>query len=190
MDHRSPCQQGKLVVISGPSGAGKSTVCTHLVKDPRVQMSISATTRAPRSGEVDGREYYFLAREEFERRIRAGEFIEHAEVFGNLYGTPRAPLEEAIRRGKVYLLDIDVQGATQLMKQYPDGTYIFLEPPDFDELSRRLGGRRTESAEQLSTRLGTAPKEMAVRDKYTHRVVNDDLNRAIAEIRRIIFDED
>lgn len=178
---------GKLVVISGPSGAGKTTVCNLLAEDPRVRRSISATTRAPRRGEVHGRDYYFLERDEMQSRIAEGGFVEHAEVFGQLYGTPRPPLEAALKKGKVFLLDIDVQGAQQLMAQYPDGIYIFLEPPDFDELSRRLDGRRTESVEQKSTRLGTAPKEMALRDRYTHRVVNDQLDRTVDEIRKIIF---
>lgn len=182
-------RRGKLVVISGPSGAGKSTVCSRLIKEPRVELSVSATTRASRPGEVDGRDYYFLSRDEFERRVQQGEFLEHAEVFGNLYGTPRRAVEEAIDQGKVVLLEIDVQGALQVMEKFPQGIFIFLEPPDVEELTRRLGNRRTETDEQMRRRLETAPREMAYRDRYTHRVVNDDLDRAVEEIRRIIFDE-
>jgi len=178
---------GKLVVISGPSGAGKSTVCSRLAEDTRVEMSVSATTRPPRRGEVNGQHYQFLSREQFEQGIRQGEFAEHAEVFGHLYGTPRQPLEHALRRGKVYLLDIDVQGAMQVMEQYPQGTYIFLEPPGYEELSERLDGRGTESEDQKATRLKAAASEMALRHRYTHRVVNDDLDRTIEELRRIVF---
>src|SRR5687768_7576813 len=122
---------GKMVVISGPSGSGKSTLCKRLLEDPRVTFSISATTRKPRPGEVDGRDYFFITPEDFRARIERGEFIEYAEVFGNLYGTLRAPMLKALAEGKVYLLEIDVQGANQLRALDEPGTYIFVAPPDF-----------------------------------------------------------
>jgi guanylate kinase len=130
-----------MAVISGPSGSGKSTICKRLLEDPRVVFSISATTRKRREGEVDGRDYHFLAREEFKRRVENGDFIEHAEVYGNMYGTLRAPMESALVEGKVYLLEIDVQGANQLRALGVPGTYIFIAPPDFEELRRRLAAR-------------------------------------------------
>jgi guanylate kinase len=175
-----------MLVISGPSGAGKSTICKRLLQDPRVVFSVSATTRKPRPGEVDGRDYHFLSVEEFRRRIEQGEFLEHAEVYGNLYGTLRAPMQAALAAGKVYLLEIDVQGANQLRALGEQGVYVFIAPPDFEELRKRLRGRGTESPEVLERRLHKAEDEWLERDKYHYIVVNDDLDRAVAEVRRIV----
>jgi guanylate kinase len=181
--------RGRMVVISGPSGSGKSTICKRLLEDPRVVFSVSATTRRMRPGEVDGRDYHFLSVEEFKRRIARGEFIEHAEVYGNLYGTLRAPLEQAIEQGRLYLLEIDVQGALQLKALGEPGIHIFVAPPDFEELRRRLVKRDTETPEMLDRRLHKAEDEYRERVKYDHVVVNDDLDRAVKEIREIIARE-
>jgi guanylate kinase len=174
-----------MLVVSGPSGSGKSTICKRLLQDPRVVFSVSATTRKPRPGEVDGRDYHFLSADEFRARIAKGAFIEHAEVFGNLYGTLREPMEAAKARGQVYLLEIDVQGANQLRALGEEGVYIFIAPPDFEELKRRLSGRGTESPEVLQRRLHKAEDELRERHRYDHVVVNDELERAVTEVRRL-----
>jgi guanylate kinase len=175
-----------MAVVSGPSGAGKSTICKRLLRDPRVVFSVSATTRKKREGEVDGRDYHFLSRDDFKKRVEHGEFIEHAEVYGNMYGTLRAPMESALVEGKVYLLEIDVQGANQLRALGVPGTYIFIAPPDFEELRRRLAARGTETTEMLERRLHKAEDEWRERVRYDHVVVNDDLDRAVGEIRRML----
>jgi len=172
-----------MLLISGPSGSGKSTICDRLRADPRVVFSVSATTRAPRPGEVHGREYLFLTKEEFRRRIARGDFIEHAEVYGNMYGTLREPMEQAIAAGKVYLVEIDVQGALQLKALDVPGIYVFIAPPDFEVLRKRLVGRGTETPEALDRRLRKAEDEYRERVKYDHVVINDDLERAVAQVR-------
>ncbi len=178
-------REGSMLLISGPSGCGKSTICKRLLEDDDVVFSISATTRAPRPGEVDGTHYHFLSTDEFKARIRAGAFIEHAEVHGNMYGTLRAPMEEAIAEGKTYIVEIDVQGALQLKALDVEGIYVFVAPPDFEVLRQRLSGRGTETPEVLERRLKKAEDEYRERVKYDHIVVNDDLERAVAEIRKI-----
>jgi len=182
----STMRKGKMVVISGPSGSGKSTICKKLLLDPRVVFSVSATTRKMRPGEVDGRDYHFIAVDEFKRRVKNGEFIEHAEVFGNMYGTLRAPMETALAEGKMSLLEIDVQGALQLKALGEPGVYVFIAPPDFEELRRRLKNRGTESPEVLERRLHKAEDEYRERVKYDYVVVNDDLDRAVREVREKI----
>jgi guanylate kinase len=174
-----------MLLISGPSGTGKSTICRRLLEDPRVVFSISATTRDPRPGEVDGEHYHFMSREEFRTKVDAGAFLEYAEVYGNLYGTLRAPMEEAIAKGLVYLLEIDVQGALQLKALGVDGIYVFIAPPDDETLRRRLSDRGTETPEVLERRLKKAEDEMRERVKYDHVVVNDDLERAIEKVREL-----
>jgi len=178
-------ERGKMVLISGPSGCGKSTICKRIREDERVVFSVSATTRAMRLGEVDGRDYRFLDRSDFRRRVDAGEFIEFAEVYGNMYGTLRAPMEEALTAGKVYLVEIDVQGALQLKALGVEGIYVFIAPPSFEVLRERLSGRGTESPEVLERRLNKAEDEYRERVKYDHVIVNDDLETAIAEVRTI-----
>jgi guanylate kinase len=177
---------GQMLVISGPSGSGKTTICKRLLQDPRVVFSISATTRKMRPGEVDGRDYHFLPVEDFRAKVEAGEFIEWAEVFGNLYGTLRTPLRDALAKDQIYLLEIDVQGALQLKAIGEPGVYVFIAPPDFDELRRRLVARNTETSEVLERRLEKAHYEYQERAKYDHVVVNDDLERAVGEVRRIV----
>jgi guanylate kinase len=176
-------ERGKMLVISGPSGAGKSTVCRRLLLDPRVEFSVSATTRARREGEVDGRDYTFLTAEEFSERIQTGAFIEYAHVHGNLYGTLRSPMEEALAAGRYYLLEIDVQGALQIRDQKIPGIFIFVSPPDFEELRKRLVGRGTESPEVVERRLQKAQDEYRERVKYDHVVINDDLGTCVEEVR-------
>ncbi|MEM6672134.1 MAG: guanylate kinase [Planctomycetota bacterium] len=175
-----------MLLVSGPSGSGKSTICGRLLEDADVVFSVSATTREPRPGEVDGTHYHFLSPDEFKERIREGAFIEHAEVHGNMYGTLRGPMEEAIAAGKTYLVEIDVQGALQLKALDVDGIFVFVAPPDFEVLRQRLSGRGTEAPEVLERRLQKAEDEYRERVKYDHIVVNDDLDRAVAEIRRIV----
>lgn len=178
-------RKGTMLVISGPSGSGKTTICKSLLSDPRVRFSVSATTRAPRPGEVDGRDYHFVARERFKAMMAEGAFIEHAEVYGNMYGTLRKPMEEALARGEVYLLEIDVQGALQLKSLGEPGIYVFIAPPDFDELRRRLVARKTEAPDVLERRLKKAEDEWRERTQYDHVVVNDRVERAVGEIRAI-----
>lgn len=177
---------GRMLVISGPSGAGKSTICKRLLTDPRVEFSVSATTRKPRPGEVDGRDYQFLQPQDFRRMIAEGAFLEHAEVYGNLYGTLREPVRASLAKGNVYLLEIDVQGANQLRALGEPGLYVFIAPPDFEELRKRLVTRGTEAPEVLERRLHKAEDEWRERVNYDHIVVNDDLDRAVAEVRRLV----
>ena len=179
-------RRGQMVVISGPSGAGKSTICKLLLRDPRIVFSVSATTRKKRDGEIDGRDYHFLAREDFRARVERGEFIEWAEVYGNLYGTLRKPMEEALAGGRTYLLEIDVQGALQLKAIGEPGIYVFIAPPDFEVLRQRLQKRASETPEALERRLHKAEDEYRERVKYDHVVVNDDLDRAVKRVRELI----
>lgn len=181
--------KGKMVVISGPSGAGKSTVCRRILEDPSVEFSISGTTRERREGEVDGRDYYFLSADDFRKRVEDGAFIEHAHVHGNMYGTLRAPMETALEAGRIYLLEIDVQGALQMKGLGIPGMYIFISPPSFEELRKRLVGRNTETPEVLERRLAKAEDEYRERNQYDHIVVNDDLNHCISAIRELIGSE-
>ena len=174
-----------MVLISGPSVSCKSTIIQQLISDERVEFSVSATTRPIRDGEVSGKDYYFLTTKEFRAKVEEGAFIEYAEVYGNLYGTLRAPMEEAIAGGRVFLVEIDVQGALQLRALGEPGVYVFIAPPSFDELKRRLVGRGTESPEVLERRLKKAEDEYRERVKYDHVVINDDLERAVEEVRNL-----
>ncbi len=174
-----------MVLISGPSGCGKSTIIQRLLSCPEVEFSVSATTRPMREGEVDGVDYHFLSQDEFRSRVEAGAFIEWAEVYGNLYGTLRAPMESAIASGRVFLVEIDVQGALQLRALGEDGLFVFIAPPSFEELQKRLVGRGTEAPEVVERRLKKAEDEYRERVKYDHVVVNDDLDRAVAEVRSL-----
>lgn len=185
VDGQEVLTPGRMVLISGPSGCGKSTIIQRLVSDERVEFSVSATTRAKREGEVEGVDYHFLSKEEFRAKVEGGAFIEYAEVYGNLYGTLRAPMESAIAEGRIFLIEIDVQGALQLRALDEPGVYVFIAPPSFDELKRRLIGRGTESPEVLERRLKKAEDEYLERVKYDHVVINDDLDRAVGEVRAL-----
>jgi guanylate kinase len=174
-----------MVLISGPSGCGKSTIIQRLLSSPGVEFSVSATTRLMRGGEVDGVDYHFLSKGEFRSKVEEGAFIEWAEVYGNLYGTLRAPMEVAIDAGRVFLVEIDVQGALQLRALGEDGVFVFIAPPSFEELQKRLVGRGTEGPEVVERRLKKAEDEYRERVKYDHVVVNDDLDKAVAEVRSL-----
>ena len=176
---------GRMLVISGPSGCGKSTICRELLKDDRVVFSVSVTTRPIREGEVDGRDYLFMTPDAFRERAASGEFIEYAEVHGNMYGTLREPMNEALAKGNVYLVEIDVQGANQLKQQGIPGIYTFIAPPSFDVLRQRLEGRGTDAPDVIERRLKKAHDEYEERDKYDHIVVNEDLDRAVTEVRQL-----
>lgn len=175
---------GRVLVISGPSGSGKSTICRRLVSDPRVRFSVSSTTRPMRPGEVHGHDYHFVDKERFRRHIAAGDFIEWAEVHGNLYGTPRRPMEEALAAGKVFLVEVDVQGGMRLKTLGLPGVFVFIAPPDLVALEQRLLSRGTDAPEVIQRRLGKAREEMDARDKYDLVVVNRDLDQAVADVRR------
>ncbi|SMB94579.1 guanylate kinase [Thermanaeromonas toyohensis ToBE] len=182
--------QGLLLVISGPSGAGKGTICRALrEKMPEVGYSISATTRPPRPGEKDGESYFFLDRERFLQMLKEGAFLEWAEVYGELYGTPRKPVEEALARGQDIILEIDTQGAAQVKRYYPEGVFIFIVPPSYSELEKRIKGRGTESPAAIKDRLAWVKKEMAQLDLYDYVVINDQVEEAVAKIQAIIIAE-
>jgi guanylate kinase len=182
---RAPLGPGRVLLVSGPSGSGKSTLCKRLLQDPRVEFSVSATTRPRRPGEVDGREYHFVDKERFRDLISQGAFIEHAEVHGNLYGTLKAPMEAALRAGKLYLVEIDVQGALQLRQLGVEGLYVFIDVPSIAELRTRLEARGTDSPEVIARRLAKAEWERSERAKYDHVIVNDDLERSFRELQRV-----
>ena len=183
-------KKGLLIVVSGPSGTGKGTVCGELLDStPELAYSISATTRAPRAGEVDGKNYYFLTKERFEELIAESGFLEYANVYGNYYGTPLVKIQERLAEGNDILLEIDTQGALEVMKKCPDGLFIFLLPPSLGELERRIRGRGSETEESLKKRLGNAKAEIAIGEKYKYVVVNDTVKKAVARIKSIIVAE-
>lgn len=183
-------KQGLLIVVSGASGTGKGTVCNALMDSlPELAYSISATTRSPRKGEQDGVNYYFLAREEFEKMIEEGGFLEWAEVYGNYYGTPLKKIQERLAEGQDILLEIDTQGALKVMEKCPEGVFIFLLPPSLEELERRIRGRGTETEESITRRLGAAKEEIGVGRKYKYVVVNDRVGKAVEQIQAILVAE-
>lgn len=175
--------RGLLVVLAGPSGVGKGTVLRCVLERlPGAELSVSATTRTPRPGEVDGRDYHFLSPRAFELLAAEGGFLEWAEYLGRRYGTPRAQVHDRVAAGAVVVLEIEVQGARQVRAQVPDAVLVFLAPPSLDELERRLRDRGTESDEQVARRLDTARRELRQRDAFDRVVVNDDVERACDEI--------
>ena len=180
-------KRGKLLVISGPSGCGKSTVIGKMMAErENVEFSVSATTRPPRPGEREGVDYFFVSRERFEEMIRNNELLEHAEFVGNRYGTPKSQVCARLERGVSVILDIEVQGAAQVKEAMSDTVTIFLAPPTLEELERRLRSRGTESDEKIRQRLDTARRELLQAKNYDYLVVNDDPDRAAAELSAIL----
>jgi len=177
---------GKLVVISGPSGAGKTSVCRALKQDPRVEFSVSATTRRQRVREVDGVDYRFMSEADFQRRREAGEFLEWAEYNGNLYGTLREPMSSALAQGRIFVLEIEVQGTRQLRDSGIEGDYIFIVPPSMDALRQRLEHRGTNTPEEIASRLRIAEEEMAAAVLYDHVVENDVLRDTVDAVKKRI----
>lgn len=179
--------QGALVVVSGFSGAGKGTLMKALLnKYDNYALSISATTRSPREGEVDGREYFFKTREEFIQMIEADQLIEHAEYVNNFYGTPKDYVFSNLERGKDVLLEIEIQGALKVKEKFPETVLIFVTPPSAEELRNRLIGRGTESIEKINARLKRASEEAEYMEEYDYILVNDDLEQCVTEMHRLI----
>ena len=183
-------KRGVLFVFSGPSGVGKGTLKAKLFEEfaDRIAYSVSATTRGPREGEVDGKDYFFISRQEFERRVKNNEFLEHAEFAGNCYGTPRAYVEKLLDSGMNVVLEIDVQGALQVMKSMPECVSVFILPPSFEELEHRLRGRGTETEEKVRERLETAKRELPYAPQYDYQIVNGgDIEAAYQSLRDLFL---
>jgi guanylate kinase len=179
---------GKLIVLTGPSGVGKGTLCRSLLRrHPEIYLSISATTRQPRPGEIEGKDYYFVSRQQFERTVEVGEFLEWAEYAGNYYGTPRQKIQDRIDRGEKVLLEIEVVGAKKIERSFPHALRIFILPPSLAELERRLRGRAKDSQEAIDLRLQRAREEIAASSEFDLQVINDDFDSALYEIEAAIF---
>ena len=180
-------KKGVLFVLSGPSGVGKGTLKNRLLAEFEGQVvdSISATTRGPREGEVHGREYFFISRQDFLERIANNDFLEYAEFSGNMYGTPKSYVLSVLEKGVNVITEIEVQGALQVFERMPDCVSVFILPPSYEELESRLRGRATESEEKILARLETAKRELPFAEKYQHRIVNNDLDAAYEELRTI-----
>lgn len=182
-------KKGVLIVLSGPSGAGKGTICKELINRGDFWISVSATTRSPRDGEVEGKNYYFVTKEDFIKRINGGDFLEYAEVYGNYYGTPKSKVLEALDNGNDVILEIDIQGALKVKETYPGGVFIFILPPSMEELKQRIIKRGSETRESLMTRFKSAYQEINYVSKYNYAVVNDTVNEAVTKIESIITAE-
>ncbi len=181
---------GLLVVISGPSGAGKGTICKRLKDEMKdLKVSVSATTRNPRHGEIEGSSYFFINEEEFIEKINNDEFLEYANVYGNYYGTPKQEVFKELEQGNDIILEIDIQGALQVKKNYPKGVFIFILPPSLTELNNRIEQRGTDSKEAISKRMQCAYYELNYAFEYDYVVVNDEVEAAVEKIRCIIFAE-
>jgi guanylate kinase len=180
----------KVFVITGPSGVGKGTLIERLLdRIPELELSISATTRSPRPGEVDGRDYHFLSPEEFDRRVVAGDFLEHATYSGNRYGTLREEVERRLAEGRSVVLEIEVQGARQVRDAMPEAVQIFIAPPSPEVLRARLEGRGTDSPEAIEERLRTAETELEARDEFPHVAVNAEVQKAASELEALVRDQ-
>ena len=182
--------RGLLIVISGPSGAGKGTICkSFLERNPEVAISVSATTRSPRKGEVEGVNYYFMSKEQFKEKIVENDFLEYAEVYGNYYGTPKSKVEEMLSKGIDVILEIDIQGALKVKENFEEGVFIFILPPSMEELKQRIIKRGSETPESLMTRFKSAYQELNYVSKYNYAVVNDEVHLASKKIEGIIAAE-
>ena len=181
-------ERGLLIVFSGPSGVGKGTVRQEIFSTPdhKFEYSVSMTTRAQRPGEVDGKDYFFRSREEFEELIRNGQMLEYAEYVGNYYGTPLTYVNETLDKGIDVFLEIEVQGARQVKEKVPDAVFIFLTPPDLNELQERLVGRGTDSEEVIAQRIERAREEIALMSEYDYAIVNDEVPLAAERVKRVI----
>ena len=183
-------KRGLLLVISGPSGAGKGTICKALVeKHKELYVSVSATTRQPRVGEIDGVNYHFTTKEQFIERIEQNDFLEYAEVYGNYYGTPKSNVEQLLESGKDVILEIDIQGALKVKENTEEGVFIFILPPSMEELKARIIKRGSETEESLMTRFKNAYQEINYVSKYNYAVVNDEVDTAVTKIEGIIAAE-
>jgi guanylate kinase len=177
----------RLTVITGPSGVGKGTLVGRLLsRHPRIWLSVSATTRAPRPGEVEGQSYFFLSRERFEQQVADGGFLEWAEFAGNLYGTPRQPVEQHLAADRPVLLEIELEGARQVRHSFPAGFQLLIQPPSLEELERRIRGRGTDAEEAIQRRLARARVELAAEAEFDATLVNGDLDQALAELERFM----
>jgi len=178
---------GRLIVVAGPSGSGKTTIARALLeRNPSLEFSVSATTRERRPTEEDGKDYFYLSREDFVRRVEAGDFVEWEEVFGNLYGTLRSEVDRALRGGRHMLFDVDVKGALSIKRHYPDALLLFILHPSREVLEERLRARRTEEEATLRRRLERATMELSYAGQFDRQIVNDDRERAIEEAQDIV----
>lgn len=178
--------KGLLFVVSGPSGAGKGTICKKLIEKIDIDLSVSMTTRKPRPGEIDGKNYYFVTEEEFKETINKDGLLEYAKVYGNYYGTPRATVLKKLEEDRDVVLEIDIQGALKIRDSYPKGIFIFILPPSMAELRKRITGRGSESEDDINLRLGETLKEVSYIDKYDYCVINGEINEAVNRVAAII----
>ncbi len=183
-------RKGLLLVVSGPSGAGKGTICKELIsKNDDIKLSVSATTRKPRNGEVHGVNYFFIEKEKFEEMIDNSEFLEYAQIYDNFYGTPKAAIIECLENGQDVVLEIEMQGAKQIKEVYPEGVFIFVLPPSLEELKNRIVGRGTETKEEIEKRFSCAFEEINQIVSYDYFVVNKDVTKSVKEVESIILAE-
>ena len=178
--------EGLKIMLSGPSGSGKGTIVKELIKDDQFVLSISATTRKPREGEIDGVQYFFKTKEEFENMIEEQAFLEYASFFDNYYGTPLSFIEESVQKGKDVILEIEVQGALQVKHIFEDAIFVFVMPPSLEELENRLVGRNTETREIIEQRLHRAMEEVVLHNEYNYVVINEDVETAAEQIKMIV----
>ena len=183
-------RKGLLLVVSGPSGAGKGTICKALLnKNDQLKLSVSATTRKPRNGEVHGVNYFFIEKEEFTKMIENGEFLEYAQIYDNFYGTPKAAIIECLEKGQDVILEIEMQGARQIKEVYPEGVFIFVLPPSLEELKSRIVGRGTETQEEIEKRFSCAFEEINQIVNYDYFIVNEDIEKSVSDVEAIICAE-
>ena len=183
-------RKGLLLVVSGPSGAGKGTICKALLnKNDQIKLSVSATTRKPRNGEVHGVNYFFIEKEEFTKMIENGEFLEYAQIYDNFYGTPKAAIIECLEKGQDVILEIEMQGARQIKEVYPEGVFIFVLPPSLEELKSRIVGRGTETQEEIEKRFSCAFEEINQIVNYDYFIVNEDIEKSVSDFEAIICAE-
>lgn len=183
-------RKGLLLVVSGPSGAGKGTICKAILdQNDQIKLSVSATTRKPRNGEVHGVNYFFLEKEEFTNMIEKGEFLEYAQIYDNFYGTPKSAIMETLDNGQDVILEIEMQGARQIKEVYPEGVFIFVLPPSLEELKSRIVGRGTETQEEIEKRFSCAFEEINQIVNYDYFIVNEDIEKSVSDVEAIICAE-